>query len=143
MTIPESQAVAERELCGLVNGLAKQIEDHVRQRAATLGLTAPQATALREMTGPMAMRELAIRLGCEPSNATFIVDKLEQGGLIERRPHPTDRRTKQLFLTPAGEELRARLIDLLIERSPLGGLTTEEQRTLHELLNRAVAGPAE
>ncbi|MFI0417635.1 MarR family winged helix-turn-helix transcriptional regulator [Spongiactinospora sp. 9N601] len=104
-------------------------------------MTAPQATALREMTGPMAMRELAVRLGCEPSNATFIVDKLEQGGLIERRPHPTDRRTKQLFLTPAGMELRARLLELLVERSPLGGLSVEEQRTLHELLNRAVAPP--
>ncbi|MFC4015784.1 MarR family winged helix-turn-helix transcriptional regulator [Nonomuraea purpurea] len=142
MTIPEPQAVAERELCGLVNGLAKQIEDHVRRRATTLGLTAPQATALREMTGPMTMRELAVRMSCEPSNATFIVDKLEQGGLIERRPHRTDRRAKQLVLTPAGAELRARLIELLVEQSPLGGLTAQEQHALHELLNRAVTPPA-
>ncbi|WP_202876099.1 MarR family transcriptional regulator [Kribbella sp. VKM Ac-2566] len=50
-----------------------------------LGLTAAQATALREMTGPMAMGELAERMSCEPSNATFVVDKLEKQGLIERR----------------------------------------------------------
>ncbi|MET8991231.1 hypothetical protein ABZW49_37755 [Nonomuraea wenchangensis] len=42
-TSPEPQAVAERELCGLVNGLAQQIAVHVRERAVTLGLTAAQA----------------------------------------------------------------------------------------------------
>ena len=90
-TSPGPQAIAERELCGLVNGLAQQIVVHVRERAVTLGLTSAQATALREMTGPMTMRELAERMSCEPSNATFVVDKLEKQGLIERHAHPTDR----------------------------------------------------
>ncbi|WP_406675023.1 MarR family transcriptional regulator [Nonomuraea sp. N2-4H] len=139
MTIsPEPQATAERELCGLVNGLAQQIADHVRRRATTLGLTAAQATALREMTGPMTMRELAERMSCEPSNATFIVDKLEKQGLIERRPHPTDRRAKHLVLTPEGNALRERLLQLLVEDSPLAALTPEQQRTLHHLLEQAI-----
>src|SRR5215468_2621974 len=99
MTSPEPQAIAERELCGLVNGLAQQISEHVRRRAGTLGLTAAQATALRELTGPMTMRELAERMSCEPSNATFVVDKLEQRRLIERTAHPTDRRARHLVLT--------------------------------------------
>src|SRR3954451_5044711 len=103
---PEPQAIAERELCGLVNGLAQQIADHVRERAVTLGLTAAQATALREMTGPMSMRELAERMSCEPSNATFVVDKLEKPCLIERRPHPTDRSSRHLVLTADGTALR-------------------------------------
>src|ERR671931_2688471 len=101
-TSQQPQAIAERELCGLVNGLAQQIAGHVRQRAVTLGLTTAQATALREMTGPMTMRELAERMSCEPSNATFVVDKLERQGLVERRPRPTDRRVRQLVLTADG-----------------------------------------
>ncbi|MFE0106214.1 MarR family winged helix-turn-helix transcriptional regulator [Streptomyces sp. NPDC059009] len=137
----ESSAVAERELCGLVNGMAHQIAEHVRVRAATLGLTAPQATALRELTGPMTMRELAERMSCEPSNATFVVDKLEKQSLIERHPHPTDRRAKQLILTDEGAELRERLLDLLTQDSPLAGLTQDEQRTLQGLLERAVVRP--
>ncbi|WP_369639080.1 MarR family winged helix-turn-helix transcriptional regulator [Nocardia sp. JMUB6875] len=137
-TTPEPQAAAERELCGLVNGLAQQIADHVRVRAVGLGLTAAQATALREMTGPMTMRELAARMSCEPSNATFVVDKLEQQGLIERHAHPTDRRAKQLILTAAGTALRERLLELLIQDSPLAGLSTQQQRVLHELLEQAV-----
>ncbi|MEU3960388.1 MarR family transcriptional regulator [Streptomyces buecherae] len=141
MTHPEKQAIAERELCGLINGMAHQIAEHVRQRAVSLGLTAPQATALRELTGPMTMRELAERMSCEPSNATFVVDKLEKQSLIERHPHPTDRRAKQLVLTPRGTALRERLLELLSSQSPLAGLTQEERATLQRLLAQATTHP--
>ncbi|MDN3258651.1 MarR family transcriptional regulator [Streptomyces sp. CSDS2] len=140
-TPPEPQTSAERQLCGLVNGLAQQITEHVRERAAALGLTAAQATALREMTGPMTMRELAERMSCEPSNATFVVDKLEKQGLVERCPHPTDRRAKQLLLTTEGTALRDRLLGLLSQDSPLAGLSPQQQRTLQELLEQATARP--
>ncbi|MEU5806716.1 MULTISPECIES: MarR family winged helix-turn-helix transcriptional regulator [unclassified Streptomyces] len=140
-TPPDPQVIAERQLCGLVNGLAQRIAEHVRERAAALGLTASQATALREMSGPMTMRELAERMSCEPSNTTFVVDKLEKQDLVERRPHPTDRRAKHLVLTPAGTALRERLLDLLAVDSPLSGLSQQEQRVLHSLLEQAVTGP--
>lgn len=139
MTTSDPQAVAERELCGLVNGLATRIGAHVRERAGKLGLTAAQATALRELTGPMTMSELAERMSCEPSNATVVVDKLESQGLLERRPHPSDRRAKQLFLTPEGTRIRERLLELLTAESPLAGLTRQEQGLLHDLLERAVS----
>lgn len=138
---PEQQAIAERQLCGLVNGLAQRIAEHVRERAATLGLTAPQATALREMSGPMTMRDLAERMSCEPSNTTFVVDKLEKQGLVERHPHPTDRRAKHLVLTAAGAALRTRLLELLAVDSPLSGLGPQEQSVLRGLLEQAVTSP--
>ncbi|QES47336.1 MarR family transcriptional regulator [Streptomyces venezuelae] len=134
-----AQAIAERQLCGLVNGLAQRITEHVRERATALGITAPQATALREMSGPMTMRELAERMSCEPSNTTFVVDKLEKQGLVERHPHPTDRRAKHLVLTAEGTALRTRLLELLAVDSPLSGLTPQEQRVLHGLLDQAIA----
>jgi DNA-binding MarR family transcriptional regulator len=138
MSRPEAEVIAERELCGLVNGLASQISAHVRKRAAMLGLTAAQATALRELTGPMTMSELAERMSCEPSNATVVADKLEAQGLIERRPHPTDRRAKQLVLTGEGDAFRERLLELLGQESPLAGLSSQEQDALHKLLDRAI-----
>lgn len=137
MNEAERLAEAERNLCGLVSGTARLIEDHVRERAAKLGLTAPQATALRELTGPMTLRELSDRMSCEPSNATFIADKLERRGLIERRAHPQDRRAKRLVLTPDGQALRERLLDLLTTHSPLAALSPREQETLRDLLLRA------
>lgn len=136
-TNAELAAIAERQLCGLVNALSRQIEDHLRERAVTLDLTAAQATALRELSGPMTMRELADRMSCEPSNATFVTDKLEKRGLVERRPHPHDRRAKQLVLTPEGIALRERLLDLLGADSPLAALSQDEQTALHGLLLRA------
>lgn len=138
---PDSLAIAERELCGLVNGLAQQIADHVRERATAVDLTAAQATALREMTGPMTMRELAERMSCEPSNATFVIDKLEKLGLVERHAHPTDRRAKLLVLTQDGHTTRERLLELLTQDSPLAGLSAAEQRTLQKLLERAIIRP--
>ncbi|MEV4017046.1 MarR family transcriptional regulator, partial [Nonomuraea angiospora] len=132
------RAIAERNLCGLVGALAKQIEGHIRERAGALDLTAAQAVALRELTGPMTMRDLADRMSCEPSNATFVVDRLEEQGIVERRPHPGDRRAKQLVLTSEGVALRERLIDLLTEASPLARLTSVEQAALNDLLTRVV-----
>ncbi|MEU5864561.1 MULTISPECIES: MarR family winged helix-turn-helix transcriptional regulator [unclassified Nonomuraea] len=134
----ETQVQADRELCGLINGLAKQIEAHVRTRAATLGLTASQGVAMRELTGPMTLRELAERMSCEPSNATFVADRLEEQGYLERHPHPGNRRAKHLVLTPAGTELRERLLELLSSDSPLAPLSSEEQGALQRLLVRAV-----
>jgi DNA-binding MarR family transcriptional regulator len=134
----ETSAQADRQLCGLVNGLANHIEAHVRGRAATLGLTASQGTALCELTRPMTLRELAERMSCEPSNATFVADRLEEQGYLERHPHPDDRRAKQLVLTPKGAELRERLLELLSEGSPLAPLAPEEQDVLRHLLTRAL-----
>lgn len=139
VTTPEPQVSAERQLCGLVNGLARQIGEHLRERAVRLGLTEAQATALRELAGPMTMGELADRMSCEPSNATFVVDKLEKQELIERHPHPTDRRAKHLVLTPKGTALRERLLELLSQESPLAGLTPQQQGVLQNLLHQAVS----
>lgn len=93
------------------------------------------------MSGPMTMRELAERMSCEPSNTTFVVDKLEKQSLIGRHPHPTDRRAKQLVLTAEGIALRERLLALLAVDSPLSGLAPEEQGVLRGLLERAVTRP--
>ena len=34
----------------------------------------------------------------------MVLDRLEQAGLVERRPHPTDRRRREVVLTDAGRE---------------------------------------
>lgn len=129
---------AVRELCGLVNELAQRISDHVGACASTLDLTEAQAIALRELTGPMTSRELARRMSCEPSNVTYVIDRLAGLGLVERRPHPNDRRAKQLVLTECGAKVRDDLLATLVVDSPLEGLTADEQRVLHGLLLRAI-----
>jgi MarR family protein len=43
---------------------------------------------------------------------TFVLHRLEQQGLIERRPHPKDRRAKRIAPTP-GRDTRATVLDRL------------------------------
>ncbi len=85
---------------------------------------------------PVPMRELARRIGCDPSNVTLIGDKLQRAGLVERQPHPSDGRARVLALTDAGRALRARLLDRLVATTPLPTLTTREQQQLSNLLNK-------
>jgi DNA-binding MarR family transcriptional regulator len=139
MAMTEEQAEAQWELGKLVHDLDMQSNARMREWVAGLGLTVAQASALREMTGPMTMRELAGRMSCEPSNATVVIDKLETLRLIERRPHPTDRRAKQLVLTPEGAGLRERLLKVLTEEPLFASLTQDEQDALQDLLKRALS----
>jgi DNA-binding MarR family transcriptional regulator len=57
--------------------------------------------------------------------------------LVERRPHPTDRRAKLLVLAPEGVDLRERLLELLVEESPLAGLDAQQQ-VLQSLLEQVI-----
>ena len=56
---------------------------------------------------PKPMRWVAEACHCDASNATWLVDRLEERGLVERRTPPEDRRMKTVALTPAGSELVA------------------------------------
>ncbi|MEU5847315.1 MarR family winged helix-turn-helix transcriptional regulator [Saccharopolyspora shandongensis] len=133
------EPTAARELCSLISELSHNIDEHVRDCVADTDLTAPQAIALRELSEPLTMRELADRMHCATSNVTFVVDRLEKQGLVTRQPHPRDRRAKQLTLTAEGERQRANIIDRFSVNTPLAGLSQADQQALHDLLRRALA----
>lgn len=136
----DSQVAADWELAKLVHELDTQNSALQRERVGKLGLTIGQASALRELTEPMTLKNLAVRMGCEPSNALVVIDQLESQQLLERRPHPTDRRAKQLMLTPDGVERREQLLKSLRGEEPLlSVLTRQEQDALQDLLQRALA----
>jgi DNA-binding MarR family transcriptional regulator len=87
----------------------------------------------------LAMSALAELLMCDASNVTGIVDKLEARGLTQRS-QAEDRRVKVLTLTPLGETLRAELRASMLEPPPyILALAREDQRTLRDILRRAVA----
>ena len=64
------------EIVDLVWQLVGEMHEHFQTRIAELGLSPPQAMALRGLDpdDPVAMRELACRLRCDASNITGIVD---------------------------------------------------------------------
>ena len=100
---------------------------------ARLALSPNDVRALTELdvfTG-RTMRSLAKEWACDASNATWIVDRLEKRGLVERRGQPGDRRVKLVVLTPAGARTRKQLLDGMFEPPP--ELLALPQKTL-ELL---------
>ena len=103
-----------------------------------LGLTESAGAALWVL-GPdqpaPTVRDLALTLGCDPSNASLVSAKLEQSGLLERRPHPTDGRARVLSLTAHGRELHARLIAEVAALTPLRRLDSGQQEQLSALLD--------
>lgn len=106
-----------------------------------LGLTIPLSNALWHLdpgTPAPSMREMAGRLGCDPSTVTFLADRLQERKLVERRVNPANRRSNTLVLTPKGVQVRSRLVEAMSTRSPIARLSAVEQRQLHNLLSKAI-----
>ena len=78
----------------VVAGDADLVLDHDRKIAVSeaLGLSFARVRALRRLTDePLTLRALWPIAWRHPPYVTFIVDDLEERGLVRRRPHPRDR----------------------------------------------------
>ena len=111
--------------------------------AGEFELSPPQFWTIRHLAEPRTMSQLADTLLCDNSNVTGIVDRLEERGLLERRPSPGDRRVKLIVLTRAGEGMRRKVEKVMAEPPAwLAGLEATDQRSLRDILARAEAeGP--
>jgi DNA-binding MarR family transcriptional regulator len=106
---------------------------------AAYGLKPPQFFALNALDEPQPMSHIADMLRCDRSAVTWITDRLEERGYVERRADESDRRVKLLALTDEGrrvrEEIRARLA---MPPESITSLSRAEQRALRDLLRKAV-----
>ncbi len=102
-----------------------------------------QAGALLQLSSPLPMNELAALLGCDNSNVTGLIDRLEVQGLVTREPSSHDRRVKHVLLTPAGQALRGRMLDRVGRPPPrLERLSLAKQRQLRDLLRQVLEDEA-
>ncbi len=113
------------------------LHDTLEERDLTLTL-ADALWQLDPALGPLSRRELAERLRCDPSNVTFLMNRLERRRLVSRAPARGDRRVKALVLTTAGIELRNRMIATVAESRMFSQLTNAQRRQLAALLQRCV-----
>ena len=135
MTKPNERAAREAW-----RAMADLVLDNERRRDVSeqVGLSFGKIKALRRIANrPMPMRELATLLVVDPPNLTTVVDDLERAGLVERQPHPTDRRVKVVVATPEGAALAHRA-DEILARPPaaLGALPLHELESLVRILAR-------
>jgi MarR family transcriptional regulator, transcriptional regulator for hemolysin len=118
------------------------------QALGSVGLT-PPLFALLNVIGAREgaiQQELGSALGIDRSTMVALIDQLEDAGLARRRPSATDRRARQVAITPEGRRLLQRARGLIrgVEDEVLAGLTGGERHELMRLLRRALgSAPAQ
>jgi DNA-binding MarR family transcriptional regulator len=86
------------------------------------------------------MRSLADEWQCDPSNATFIVDRLEELGFASRQPLLHDKRVKLVVLTRKGEKTRAELLHEFHQPpAEFNGLDRAELEALERIVAKLTA----
>jgi DNA-binding MarR family transcriptional regulator len=132
---------------GRISRLSRELERRLEPVYERHGLEAglfDLLATLRRAGPPHRLRptDLAESLMLTSSGATKRLDRLEQAGLIARRPDPADRRGILIELTPAGR----RLIDSSVvehvanESNLLSALTPDERGQLAALLRKLLLG---
>jgi DNA-binding MarR family transcriptional regulator len=122
----------------LLHDVARLLRKRFEQRAKDLGLTRSQWQTLAYLANNEGIHQagLAEMLEIEPITLVRILDKLSERGLVERRQHPSDRRSWLLYMR---EEARP-LIDTMrsigdqTRKEALDGTSQEDNERLYELL---------
>ena len=118
---------------------------HTRTAEAfeSLGLT-PALFALLNVLGAREgamQQQIGAEMGIDRSTMVVLIDELEAKHLAKRRPHPSDRRAREVAITARGQEIlqRARSLALQVEGEVLRGLPIKERNELIALLRRALS----
>ena len=108
---------AAQELWALLVESFAGWEDRINEASADAGLSPVSAWALVQLDPDHAIsqKELAARLHCNPSTVVDPTDRLEEGGLVVRRPHSSDRRINTLAVTAKGRQVRQDLVHRLFD----------------------------
>lgn len=129
----------ERAVFTAMHGFVNARPEAYQRECGDCCLTVAQATLLRTMDpeAPVPMSGLATALACHASNVTGLVDRLEEQGLVTRQPSESDRRVKNIVLTPKGIEARDMLFSEIFAPPPeLARLSEAELVQLEALLRR-------
>jgi len=126
---------------------AEALSSNVVRLLRPLGLSLPQANALRILRGTgaegLSCNEIGERMVTRDSDITRILNGLERRKLARRRRDAQDRRVVRAAITPAGEQLAA-LLDAPLDEllaSQFAHMTSADLLLLLELLERARATP--
>lgn len=88
--------------------------------------------------GPMPVNALADRTDLTSGSSSTAIDRLVKLSLVERRAHPTDRRTRVVHLTETGRAVIAAAFERHARdmETAAGSLTRPERAKLLELLRK-------
>ncbi|QWF80719.1 MarR family winged helix-turn-helix transcriptional regulator [Amycolatopsis sp. CA-230715] len=112
-----------------------------RTLAGELGVSVNDLAALHHLVGrtPLGPAELGRRLGMSTASATALVDRLERGGYLRRRPDPRDRRRIVLEATEAIAERSMAAIAPLAEAVAAIPLDDDAREAVTSYLDEVLA----
>jgi DNA-binding MarR family transcriptional regulator len=129
----------DKNLGFLLHDVARLMRKRFEQNARELGLTRSQCSVLAHLARHDGIQQgtLAEILEVEPITLTRLVDRLEQMGLVERQPHPTDRRIRLLRLTEAAHPKLADIfaVGAVTRREAMQGVSEEDRDRLFDILS--------
>jgi DNA-binding MarR family transcriptional regulator len=116
------------------------VHDQDRKAAVSeaLGVSWARVLVLRLLAAePKTLRALAEWLSADAPYVTLMVDDLEKRGLVRRKPHPEDRRSKLVHLTASGRAAAARA-EAILDEPPvaLRDVPAKELATVLRVLER-------
>ncbi|MGK5636708.1 MarR family winged helix-turn-helix transcriptional regulator [Streptomyces sp. URMC 126] len=126
----------DHDLARTLAVLHRQVALRYGAVAREAGLTLQQAETLcRLERSTPSFGELARLLGCDKTNVTGLIDRLERRGLVRRDPDPADRRVSRAALTDEGRatvrRLSERFADVVAEHCAT--LPASDRRSLARL----------
>ncbi|MDE1872604.1 MAG: MarR family transcriptional regulator [Thaumarchaeota archaeon] len=107
-----------------------------------LGLTSSQwkiILALNSFDG-LSQRELADRIYVDGSTLVPVIDKMEENGLLERKPDPKDRRHNRLYLTKKSESVVDSIVEIILQlrKTLYKGLSKDDLESMRPKLKKII-----
>lgn len=144
---PDRRTASALKLWVVLSRAYGAIASRLTERLSETGLTDTEFGALEALyhKGPLLLGELQKSILVSSGGITYVVDRLEREGLVERRPCSTDRRARYAALTPRGERLIGEIFPDHAEqvRLALSGLNEEEKQQATSLLRKLGTHAAE
>lgn len=145
---PDAATASALKLFVVLARAKRAIDERVEESLGTHGLTHTEFAILEALyhKGPLLLGEVQRKILVSSGGITFLVDKLADRGLVERRLCATDRRARYAALTRKGEALMGEIFPAHAEaiREAMSGLSRAEQKEATALLKQlglAAAAP--
>lgn len=119
--------------------LTRPLADELRQRGIAFKHYFYIRTLLEE--DGITQVELSDRVGMERATVTVVLDTLEDLGIVVRKPHPSDRRKTNVFLTAKGRRMKSDILEsvAIANAVSLRGISPAEFERFRKTLAQMIA----
>jgi DNA-binding MarR family transcriptional regulator len=124
----------------LLNDTARLLRRRFEQKAGDYNITSAQWRAMAQLSRSDGLTQVALAhlLEIEPMSVCRLLDRMEAGDFVVRRPDPADKRAKLVYLTEKSRALLdvIRVVAMEVYEDAFAGFDEEERSRLVGALNR-------